>query len=165
MGTTFAKLTGAIVLAMALLVGQSVVANAATVVAQINGGGTAVMTDDMGVTTFSIHATLFSGGRATGRIDCVDRVGSAPNYPGNIYGAIVGWTGTLDGQITLYVDDGRLIGIPGGPIVSGGLPFEVTIQKFGGAGVGRWTLSVPAFQSTPICFELLTSGQIAIRRR
>lgn len=166
MRTTLAKLSGAILLAMALLVGQSIAVNAATVVGQINGGGTSIMTDGMGVTTFSIHATLFSDGTATGRIDCVDRVGSAPGYAGNIYGTIVRWTGTLGGPITLYVDDGRLIGIPGGPVVDRGLPFVVTIQKFGGAGVGHWTLDVPALHTpTPICVELLTSGQIAFRWR
>lgn len=165
MRTTLAKLSGAILLAMALLVGQSVAVNAATVVGQINGGGTSIMTDGMGVTSFAIHATLFSDGTATGRIDCVDRVGSAPEYPGNIYGAITRWARTPDG-IALYVADGRLIGIPGGPVISGGVPFVVTIQRFGGAGVGHWTLDVPAFEMpTPICVELLTSGQIAVRWR
>jgi len=158
------KLIAAIALALAVLASQSVVANAATVVGTINGGGMSIMTDGMGVSSFAVHATLFSDGTASGRIDCVDHVGDAPGYPGNIYGTITHWARTGDGSIALYVADGRLIGIPGGPVVTGGLPFVVAIQSFGGAGVGHWTLDVPALGTpTPICVELLTSGQIAVR--
>jgi hypothetical protein len=45
------------------------------------------------------------------------------------------------------------------------LPFKVTIQRFGGAGVGHWTLAIPdgAGGWFTVCFETLTSGQIVIR--
>jgi hypothetical protein len=46
-------------------------------------------------------------------------------------------------------------------VIPGGHPFPinfvVTIQSFGGAGVGHWTLGKPA---NPFCIELLLSGQI-----
>ena len=159
--TKAVRLIAAISLAVAMLVSQSVVVDAATVVGRIDGGGMAVMTDGMGVSSFSVHATLFSDGTASGRFDCVDHTGDAPGYPGNISGAITRWSRNPDNTVSLYVTDGRLIGIPGGPVVSGGLPFVVTIQAFGGAGIGHWTLDVPAPSArAPICVELLTSGQI-----
>jgi hypothetical protein len=156
------NLIPAISLAMAMLGSHPVAASAATVVGTINGGGTAIMTDGMGVTTFSMHATLFSDGSAKGRIDCVDRMGSAPGYPGNIFGDVKSWSRNADGNVTLHVI-GKFVAIPGGLVVPGGLPFDVTIQRFGGAGVGHWTLDVAGLSSPnggPICQELLTSGQI-----
>jgi hypothetical protein len=158
-------LTAAILLALAMLASQSVGANAATIVGTIDGGGTSIMTDGMGPTTFSIHATLYSDGTAQGHIMCVDRVGSAPGYPGNVFGAVTSWSrNTDDGTISLHVSDGKLVRIPGGLVVPGGLPFTVTIQTYGGAGVGHWTLNVgPVRTSNPICTELLTSGQLVAR--
>lgn len=159
------RLVAAISLAVAMLASQSVVASAATVVGRISGGGTAVMTDGMGVTTFGFEATLFSDGTARGHFDCVDRVGSAPGYPGNIFGAITRWSRNADdGTISLHVTNGKFVSFPNGLVVPGGLPFTVTIQTYGGAGVGHWTLDVgPSRTSSPICIELLTSGRIVAR--
>jgi len=161
---TLLTFVAAISLALAMLASQSVVANAATVVGTIDGGGTAIMTDGKGLTTFSIHATLFSDGTAQGHIDCVDRVGSAPGYPGNIFGAVTSWSRNADGTISLHVTDGKLVSFPNGLVVPGGLPFTVTIQTYGGAGLGHWTLDVgPVPTSHPICTELLTSGRLVAR--
>jgi len=157
------RLIAAISLAVAVLVSQPVVANAASVIGTINGGGTATMTDGMGVSSFAVHATLFSDGTARGRFVCVDQVGAAPGYPGNIFGDITGWSGNpATGPLTLQITGGKFLSIPGG-LVARGLSFTVTIQQFGGAGVGRWTLDIPG-PSGPICQELLLSGQIVFRR-
>ena len=157
-------------LALAMLASQSVPANGATVVGRINGGGTSVMTDlppGMGVTSFGFEATLFSDGSARGHFTCVDQVGDVPGYPGNIFGAITSWSRNRDGTVSLYVTDAKLVQFGSGLVVSGGLPFTVTIQTFGGAGVGHWTLDVPGLKSPfnggPICQELMTSGQVVVR--
>ena len=61
-------------------------ASAASVVATINGGGTAIMDPSKsdfglaGTTSFGIHATLYSDGTAKGHINCVDQAGST--FPG-----------------------------------------------------------------------------------
>src|SRR3989449_4288259 len=137
-------------LALALLATQSVPAKATTVVGRINGGGTSVMTDlpaGMGVTSFGFEATLFSDGSARGHFDCVDQMGDVPGYPGNIFGAITSWSRNVDGTVSLHVTDAKLVVFGSGLVVSGGLPFTVTIQTFGGPGVGHWTLDVPGFPS------------------
>jgi hypothetical protein len=164
------KFVAAVSIALAMLASQSVVANAATVVARVNGGGTSVMTDlpaGMGVTSFGFEATLFADGSARGHFDCVDHVGDVPGYPGNIFGEITSWSRTSDGALSLHITDGKLVTFPGGLVVRGGLPFTVTIQQYGGAGIGQWTLDVPGvtspFNGGPICQELMTSGQVAIR--
>jgi hypothetical protein len=121
-----------------------------------------------GVSSFGFEATLFSDGSATGHFDCVDHMGDPAGYPGNIFGDITSWSQDALG-LHLYVTKGKLVG-HGSPIVRGGLAFTVTIQSFGGAGVGHWTLEGPGpgfispFNGGPICQELLTSGQIVIRR-
>jgi hypothetical protein len=138
-------------------------ANTVTVVATVNGGGTAVMTDGMGDSTFGFQATLFSDHSARGHFDCVDHMGDAPGYPGNIFGEITGWTQNDDGTVNLLVTNGKLVVFPGGLVVPGGLPFTVTIQSPGGAGVGHWTLAVPDNSSPPICIELLLSGRVIVR--
>ncbi|MEP6693016.1 MAG: hypothetical protein ABJB39_00050 [Chloroflexota bacterium] len=156
----------AITMALAMVASQSGVANAATVVARVSGGGMAVMLDGMGDSSFGFEATLYSDGTARGHFDCVDQVGDAPGYPGNIFGAITRWSRNADSTINLYVTDAKLVSIPNGLVIPGGLPFTVTILAYGGAGVGHWTLAVPGVPSPrggPICDELLTSGQIAIR--
>ena len=141
-------------------------ANAVTVVGTVNGGGTAVMTDGMGDSAFGFHATLFSDGSAQGHVDCVDFMGDAPGYPGNVFGEIVAWTpGPTPDSVNLFVTNGRLVVFPGGLVIPGGLPFELSIQSTGGAGVGHWTLAVPNNSSPPICIELLLSGQISIHWR
>jgi hypothetical protein len=137
-------------------------ANAASVVATINGGGTAIMDPTRsdfglaGTTSFGIHATLYSDGTARGHVNCVDQVGST--FPGNIFGEVTSWEGNLDGSITLNVV-GKFVGFPGGHPQDGS--FAVTILHFGGAGVGQWTLSLGADTA---CFETLLSGQIVMRR-
>ena len=134
-------------------------ANAATVVATINGGGTAIMDPTsfaQGTTAFEIHATLYSDGTARGHIMCLDQVGST--FPGNIFGEVTSWEGSLDGSITLNVV-GKFVGFPGGHPQD--VSFTVTIQQFGGAGVGHWTLSIGGFT---FCVETLRSGQIVMRR-
>ena len=147
----------------AVLLAYPVTANAATVVATVNGGGTAIMDPSKsdfglaGTTSFGIHATLYSDGTARGHINCVDQHGST--LPGNIFGEVTSWEGSLDGTITLNVV-GKLVEFPGGHPQD--VSFSVTILQFGGAGVGQWTLSVPGFT---VCFETLLSGQIVMRRR
>lgn len=160
-----------VLLAAALfVVSPAVPAKPVTVVATINGGGTAVMTDlpaGMGATSFGFQAKLFSDGSAQGHFDCVDQMGDVPGYPGNIFGEITSWTQNADGTVNLQVTNGKLVVFPGGLVVPGGLPFTVTIQSAGGAGVGRWTLDVPGvvspFNGGPICQELMVSGQIIVR--
>src|SRR5450759_2666642 len=139
------NLLPAISLAVAMLAAHPVAAatNAVTVVATVNGGGTANMTDVVaagfkGVSSFGFEATLFSDGSATGHFDCVDHMGDPAGYPGNIFGDITSWSQDALG-LHLYVTKGKLVG-QGSTIVRGGLAFTVTIQSFGGAGVGHWTL-------------------------
>jgi hypothetical protein len=146
----------------AVLFAFPVTANAASVVATINGGGTAIMDPSQsvlglaGTTSFGIHAKLYSDGTAKGHINCIDQMGST--LPGNIFGAVASWEENLDGTITLNVDDGKFVNIPGGHPAE--VSFSVTILHFGGAGVGQWTLSVGPFQ---VCFETLLTGQIVMR--
>ncbi len=121
------------------------------------------------VSTFSIDVKLFSDHSARGKFDCVDIVGDPLGYPGDIFGDISSWSQSAeDGPVTLYITDGTLVSIPGGaqfPPVTG-LSFTVTIQHFGGARVGHWTLDVPGagnaspFNGGPICQELLSRGNI-----
>ncbi len=143
----------------AVLFAYPATANAASVVATINGGGTAIMDPSsfaQGTTAFEIHATLYADGTARGHVDCLDQVGST--FPGNIFGEVTSWEGSLDGSITLNVV-GKFVGIPRGH--PSDVSFSVTIQHFGGAGVGHWTLSIGGFT---FCVETLRSGQIVMRR-
>jgi hypothetical protein len=158
------NLVPAISLAVAMLASHPGVAaaNAVTVVATINGGGTAFMTGGVaaglrGVSSFGMEATLFSDGSAQGHFDCVDQMGDSG--PGNIFGAITNWSRNTDGSITLLVT-GKFVAIPGGH--PGPVSFTVTIQSFGGPGVGHWTLEVGG---TTICVELVTTGQLVERLR
>src|SRR2546426_4986306 len=76
----------------AVLFAYPATANVASVVATINGGGTAIMDPNRsdfglaGTTSFGIHATLYSDRTAPGHINCVDQVGSTS--PGDILGAV-----------------------------------------------------------------------------
>ena len=163
----FLHLVPAISLAVAMIASHpaAAAANVLTVVATINGGGTALMyagpgMGDKSVSSFGIHATLFSDGSATGHVDCVDQ--HDDTSAGNIFGEVTSWSlnspdGDIDDGIVLHVT-GKLITFPGGhPVVRN---FPVTIQHAGGAGVGMWTLGNP---SAPFCIERLLSGQIVVR--
>ena len=151
------KLVPAVLLAATMLALHPVAAQAASVVATINGGGTATMDDGMGITTFGTGVKLLSDGSAKGHFDCVDHHGDAPGYPGNVFGEVTSWSIDGGGIVSLNVI-GKLVVFPGG-LVATDLPFTIKIQRFGGAGVGHWTLD--AFRFT-ICFETLLSGQIVI---
>ena len=135
-----------------------------TLVASINGGGTANMDDGAGTSHWGTGVKLFSDGSATGQFDCVDDHGSMPGYPGNVWGEVTSWSIDTEGLITLHVPTSEFIPIPGGH-PSNLFPFKVTIQSFGGAGAGHWTLAIPdgAGGWFTVCFETLTSGQIVIR--
>src|SRR5260370_27921485 len=105
----------AIALAAAMLASHPAVAaaNAVTVVATINGGGTALMyagpgMGDKSVSSFGIHATLYSDGSATGHVDCVDQ--HDDKTARNIFGADKSWSlNAPDGDI----DDGLVLHISG----------------------------------------------------
>lgn len=146
----------------AILATHSAGTKTVTVVATINGGGTANMDDGMGTTHWGAGIKLLSDGSATGEFDCVDQHGAAPGYPGNIWGRAVSWSIGGDGLITVNFI-GKLVAFPGGHPQD--IPFQVTFQRFGGAGVGHWTLAVPDGSGGwfTVCFETLTSGQVVIR--
>src|SRR5688500_7520676 len=142
----------------AVLFAYPATANAASVVATINGGGTAIMDPNRsdfglaGTTSFGIHATLYSDGTAKGHLNCVDQVGST--LPGNIFGEVTSWEGNLDGSITLNVV-GKCVVFPSGH--SYDVSYSVPILRLGGAGVGHWTLAICA---VTVCFATLLSGLI-----
>jgi hypothetical protein len=155
------SLLPAISLAVAMLASHPAVAAAhtATVFATINGGGTALMTSPPGgqpgfknVSSFGIHATLYSDGTATGHVDCVDQQGDFSK--GNIFGDVTRWTQSSYG-LTLWVTGKLVAGSTNVPT-----SFPLTIQSFGGPGVGHWTLGK---LSSPFCVELLLSGQLVER--
>lgn len=158
------NLLPAISLAVAMLASHPALAaaDAATVMGTINGGGTALMMSGptaggKSVSSFGFEATLYSDGTARGHFDCVDQMGDT--MPGNVFGNITGWSRDASTQdIVLHVTDGKFLATPGGFVVSSGLHFTVTIQRFGGAGVGHWTLTNGLGKT--ICIELLISGQI-----
>jgi hypothetical protein len=135
-----------------------VAAKLATVVATINGGGTAVMESPPGPlegsTAFGLEVKLLSDGSATGHFDCVDQQGGT--FPGNIFGEVTSWR--MEGDVVVLNVIGKLVPIPGGHPQA--RSFTVKIQQFGGAGVGHWTLEIGG---TVFCVEILTSGQIVIR--
>jgi hypothetical protein len=130
----------------------------ATVVATINGGGTAEMQPPLaaGSSSFGMGVTLLSDGSATGHFDCVDHHGDLPGFPGNVSGEVTSWS--MEGTVIVLNVTGKLVAFPGGHPVD--VAFTVKIQRFGGAGVGHWTLEVGGFI---FCYELLTSGQIVYR--
>jgi len=140
-------------------------ASAPTVEMTINGGGTALMccTSAAGlksVSAFGIHATLYSDGSAQGHFDCVDLMGDT--MPGNVFGPITSWSrDTTTGDIILFITGGSLVGTHGGTVFHGGGHPIFTIQSFGGAGVGHWTLTNA--KGVVVCDETLISGQIALQ--
>jgi len=148
-------------LLVGVLVGPAIAAShGRTVVARINGGGTAEMQDPLpaGITHWGVGVTLYSDGTASGHFECVDQHGDAPGFPGNIFGEVTSWS-VVGTDVVLNVI-GKFLPIPGGHPEA--TSFTVRIQQFGGAGVGRWTLEDTA-SGFIFCYELLTSGQIAIR--
>jgi len=148
-------------LLVGVLVGPTIAAShGRTVVAHINGGGTAEMQEPLpaGTSHWGTGVTLYSDGTASGRFTCVDQHGDAPGFPGNIFGEVTSWS--QEGTVIVLNAVGKFVPIPGGHPVPAS--FTVRIQQFGGAGVGRWTLEDTA-SGFIFCYELLTSGQIAIR--
>ena len=139
---------------------QPLNAKPATVVATINGGGTAEMQAPLaaGSSTFGIGVKLLSDGSATGRFDCVDQHGDSTGFPGNIFGEVTSWS--TEGTVIVLNVSGKFLPIPGGH--PGPASFTVKIQQFGGAGVGHWTLEDTA-SGFIFCYEILTSGQIVYR--
>jgi hypothetical protein len=139
--------------------------NAVTVVATINGRGTAVMQMPgkfLGETVFSTGVKLLSDGSAKGDFICIDVFGNSTG-PGKISGEVTSWSTDADGTIVLNVTGSFAPLLPpdGHLGTSTPLSFIVRIQKFGGKGVGHWTLQnrVKTFLA---CIELLTSGKIVI---
>jgi hypothetical protein len=164
-------------LAMTMLVLSPAAASAATsghndedhqpsVVGTINGTGASDMLNlppGMNKTTFVIHAKLFSDHTARGTFICVDLVGDPLNYQAKIFGEFTSWSRTGDGPVSLIVADATIVAIPGGPQFPPQLHkyTTVTIQSFGGAGVGHWTMDVLTPNGTVrFCVELLTSGRL-----
>ena len=152
------KLLQAVLLAAATLAPNQVAAQATSVVATINGGGTANMDDGEGISAFGMGVKLLSDGSANGHFECVDQFGDT--FPGNFIGQVTSWSMNADGSVS-FSGTGKVINIPGGPFASD-LSFTVTIQQFGGAGVGHWTLDVPDLGGI-ICLETLISGHIVMR--
>ena len=149
-------------LLVGVLVGPaSAASHGRTVVAHINGGGTAEMQEPLpaGTSLWGTQVTLYSDGTASGHFDCVDQHGDAPGFAGNIWGEVTSWSIDSNGVVSLNVA-GKFVPIPGGHPSE--TTFVVRIQQFGGAGVGRWTLE-DGITGFIFCYELLTSGQIAIR--
>jgi len=148
-------------LLVGVLVGPtSAASHGRTVVAHINGGGTAEMQDPLaaGTSLWGAQVTLYSDGTASGHFDCVDQHGDATGFPGNIFGEVTSWS--QEGTVIVLNVIGKFLPIPGGHPEDAS--FTVKIQQFGGAGVGHWTLEDTA-SGFIFCYELLTSGQIAIR--
>jgi hypothetical protein len=119
--------------------------------AQLAGGAALkIPTRSLVVSSFSFHATLYSDGTASGRLDCVDEMGD--KLIENVFGEVTKWSVGPHG-LTLFVS-GKLVAISGGhPVLR---DFPVTIKSFGGAGVGHSTLGNPA---SPFCIERLISGR------
>jgi hypothetical protein len=150
-----------------------------TAVAKITGSGTALMTNVGGTTLWweNQHGiTLYSDGSAKGTFYCVDLPDSPPWYPGIIWGAVTSWT-LDDGLISLHVPVslGMSWATPWHwglhhtfpPVTPSdvGFPWRIQVQRFGGTGVGRWTLDVPDGNGGwfTVCLEQVTGGKIALK--
>ena len=160
----------ALLLAAAILAPHTVAATPAPVVANIHGGGTAIMNpagSDFGLagtTAFGMGVKLRSDGTASGHFDCVDQFGST--FAGNFFGEVTSWSQNADGSVS-FSGTAKVIAIADNPLtgpVASNMPFRVTIHQFGRAGVGHWTLETPngAGGFFIICDETLTSGQIVL---
>ena len=147
--------------------GQPAAAHERRLVAVIHGAGLSTM-DTMGnfrgPTAFTIHARLYSDGSATGWIYCADLKGSinpadGSSVEGVVAGPVTRWT-RVHGKIAL-IGTLTIVGDPSHTVFAS----TVTIQKFGGAGKGHWTMSIPAFEAPggpPTCSEAITSGRLDI---
>jgi hypothetical protein len=130
------------------------------VVGTINGHGTALMGPPgigVGPSTFDIHVRLFSDGSARGRVYCVDVAGD-PTGSGIIFGQATSWTQDATGAVTLIVPMGTFTTVTG-VILNTSTYFTTTIQRFGGAGVGHWSMNFN-HMPFPFCWELVTKGHI-----
>ena len=142
-----------------------------TVVATINGRGTADMVDPIaaGKTVFSFSGVkLLSDGSAKGDVICEDTfLGATPlgrelGYPGIVSAKMTSWS--KEGTVIVLKMIGTVVPLLA-PDGHRGTPqpvaLTVKIYKFGGAGVSYWTM-----EDTPsgfiFCYELLTSGRIVI---
>lgn len=138
----------------------------ATVVATIHGRGTSLMTAPgliRGKTVFFSGpggVKLLSDHSATGHFTCIDVFGESTG-PGNINGEVTSWSTDPDGSIVLNIIGtvASLLPPDGHPGPANPVSFTVHIQKFGGKGVGHWTMLAG---TTLFCVETLTSGKIVI---
>ncbi len=130
------------------------------VVGTVNGHGTAIMGAPgigRGPSTFDIHVQLFSDGSARGRVYCVDVAGD-PTGSGIIFGPATTWTQDAQGLVTLIVMHGTFTTVDG-KVLNSDTYFTTTIQHFGGAGVGHWSMNFN-HNSFAFCWELVTKGRI-----
>lgn len=130
-------------------------------VGTINGEGRAIMGPPgigVGPSTFDIHVQLFSDGSARGRVYCVDLLGD-PTGSGIIFGPAATWTQDATGAVTLIVPTGTFTTVTG-VILNTNTYFTTTIQRFGGAGVGHWSMNFN-HKPFPFCWELVTKGHIS----
>ena len=151
------SLVGLLVIGLSLPLTTTATAHP-SVVATINGGGVADMDDGEGPSLFGMGVKLLSDGSAQGFFDCVDQMGDS--FPGNFYGQVTSWSLNEDGTIS-YSGIGKVVSFPPYFFVAHNLEFTVTIQAFGGPGVGHWTLDVPEFGGV-ICWETIRTGQVVI---
>jgi hypothetical protein len=129
-------------------------------VGTVNGHGTSIMGAPgigRGPSTFDIHVQLFADGSARGRVYCVDVAGD-PTGSGIIFGDAKNWTQDAQGAVTLIVPNGTFTTLEG-VIVPPSRYFTTTIQRFGGAGVGHWSMNF-MHKPIPFCWELVTKGRI-----
>jgi hypothetical protein len=160
-------LLSAISLAMAMLVLNPAAAAASgpsddgpEVVGTVNGHGVAIMGAPgvgRGPSTFDIHVQLLADGSARGRVYCVDVAGD-PTGSGIIFGPATSWTQDAQGEVTLIVPHGIFTTLAG-KVLSSNTYFTTTIQHFGGAGVGHWSMNFN-HNSFAFCWELVTKGRI-----
>jgi hypothetical protein len=129
-------------------------------VGTVNGHGVSLMEAPgigRGPSTFDIHVQLFSNGSARGRVYCVDVAGD-PTGSGIIFGQATSWTRDATGAVTLIVPTGTFTTVTG-VILNTNTYFTTTIQRFGGAGVGHWSMNFN-HKPFPFCWESVTQGHI-----
>jgi len=130
------------------------------VVGTVNGRGVAIMQAPgvgRGPSTFDIHVQLLADGTARGRVYCVDVAGD-PTGSGIIFGPATSWTQDAQGLVTLIVAHGTFTKLDG-TVLNSDTYFTTTIQHFGGAGVGHWSMNFN-HHTFAFCWELVTKGRI-----